>query len=127
MHILAIICLLLTSSQERLQNRFKTHEPYSGFYLPQDKEGVFLCTICELPLFQFKDQFDAGNGWPNFTHPIDKKNIYYEEDRSLGFKRYAVLCRGCNSPIGHVFHDGPPPKFLRYCIHSNYLKIDSKN
>jgi peptide-methionine (R)-S-oxide reductase len=94
---------------------------YLGKYVYTEGEGIYRCASCSLPLFEGKDKYDAGNGFPAFKKPITPQSVYYLEDWSLSFKRYQVLCRGCDAPLGHVFKDGPPPKYLRYCIHSNTL------
>lgn len=112
----------LTPDQYRIMREGGTEPAYSGRDLPAD--AIFLCVACEQPLFRGKEFYDTGNGWPNFTYPIDKKSVYYREDWSYGFKRYEVVCRGCGSHLGHVFHDGPPPKYLRYCINSVCLKVE---
>lgn len=95
--------------------------PYSGEHFNRTDPGIYCCAGCSEPLFSSSDKYDAGNGWPNFTKPIQPEKVYYLEDRSLPFKRYEVRCRGCGAALGHVFNDGPPPKGLRYCIPSLHL------
>lgn len=113
-----------TSSQDKIYLKKKvmkekqTEPAFSGIYLYQTKSGTYLCADCSSPLFLSKDQYNSGSGWPSFTQPKEKKSVYYLEDFSLPFKRYEVLCRSCNSHLGHVFRDGPPPKYLRYSINS---------
>ncbi|MBI3508423.1 MAG: peptide-methionine (R)-S-oxide reductase MsrB [Chlamydiia bacterium] len=137
MRVLLFLALLASFNDDEWQERLgreryrimrdKGTEPsYSGTYAVPGTSLVYLCAACDSPLFRSQEQYDVGNGWPNFTYPIAKESVYYLEDWSIGFKRYEVLCRCCNGHLGHVFNDGPPPKNLRFCINSICLKIENQ-
>jgi len=96
---------------------------FSGRYLYEESQGTYVCATCTAPLFDSDDKYDSGSGWPSFLKPIEPKRVYYLEDSEFPHMRYQVLCRGCHSHLGHVFKDGPPPKGLRYCIHSITLEL----
>lgn len=103
-----------------------TEKPFLNAYVLNTLEGTYFCAGCSLPLFHSSNKYHAGNGWPSFTNPICEKHLYYLEDRSLGWKRYEVLCRKCDAHLGHVFPDGPTVQgdgknSLRYCINSTSL------
>lgn len=114
---------VLGRDRYNIMRRKGTEHAHIGKYAHTQGDGIYSCAACSLPLFEGAEKYDAGNGYPSFKKPIAKKNIYYLEDWSLNFKRYEVLCSGCDSHLGHVFNDGPPTKHLRYCINSITLEL----
>jgi len=115
-----MILLSLSTAQQN-----QTERAFSGAYLYETSHGTYLCAQCKNELFLSEDKYDSGSGWPSFRKPINPKSVYYLEDNNLPFKRYEVLCRKCDSHLGHVFNDGPPPKGLRYSVHSITLLLQN--
>jgi peptide-methionine (R)-S-oxide reductase len=73
--------------------------------------------------FQVGYQFESMCGWPSFFDRIDTANLVFVKDTSYGMIRTEVLCGNCGGHLGHIFRDGPPPTWLRYCINSAALQF----
>lgn len=106
---------LLTPEQYRVMRAHGTERPGSCALLHEKRAGRFTCVGCGQPLFEAGKKFESGTGWPSFDTPVDGA-VETTEDRSHGMVRTEVHCSRCGSHLGHVFPDGPPPTFLRYCI-----------
>jgi peptide-methionine (R)-S-oxide reductase len=104
-----------------------TERAFTGKYWDTVEEGEYLCTACGEKLFESETKFDAGCGWPSFFKPASDDNIEEIADKSLGMIRTEVVCKNCDSHLGHVFPDGPPETGLRYCINSASLKFEKKD
>ena len=103
--------------------RAATERPFSGDLLNVHDKGVFRCICCDNALFDSSTKFESGTGWPSFYQPIAKENVIETTDLSLGMTRTAVSCRLCEAHLGHVFHDGPKPTGLRYCMNSVSMRF----
>ncbi len=117
------LALFGQGGEERIARVQKTERAFVGKYVSTKTPGTYECAACRAVLFLSSDKYQIGCGWPTFTQPAHSNSVHYFEDWSMGFKRYEVLCRGCDSFLGHVFHDGPLPKRLRYTIHSSALEF----
>lgn len=114
---------LLTAEQFQIARQKGTERAGSGEFCERHEPGLYGCVCCGTPLFDSREKFDSGSGWPSFTQPVQENAIKYEKDTSFGMTRVEVMCNVCDAHQGHVFPDGPEPSGLRYCINSASMQL----
>lgn len=117
---------VLSPEQFHVMREKGTERAFTGEYYDTKKEGIYQCAACGTALFPSDTKFESGTGWPSFWAPIAEDNIATETDRTYGMIRTEVLCSTCHSHLGHLFHDGPEPTGLRYCLNSVALALADK-
>jgi methionine-R-sulfoxide reductase len=114
---------LLTPEQFRVARQQGTEPPFRNAYWNHKADGVYFSVCSDTPLFDSRDKFDSGTGWPSFTKPIERAFIGEARDVSHGMVRIEVHCLVDGAHLGHVFDDGPRPTRMRYCINSASLRF----
>ena len=117
----------LSSEQFYITRKGGTERPFSGKYLDNKENGIYICVCCETELFDSDKKYNSNSGWPSFTEPLSDHLIKSIEDRSHFMLRTEVRCNNCDAHLGHVFPDGPGQNGLRYCINSLSLDFTKNN
>jgi peptide-methionine (R)-S-oxide reductase len=116
----------LTPEQYHITQEKGTERPFTGEYYDFKGEGTYRCTVCGNELFSSETKYESGSGWPSFWSPISEENVEEKRDLSHGMVRTEVRCNRCGAHLGHLFHDGPRPTGMRYCINSAALQFEDK-
>jgi len=111
----------LSSRQYHILRKKGTEPPFSGEYYDNHRKGTYYSAASGQPLFSSQAKYDSGSGWPSFYETLDPEAEVLVEDDSHGMRRIEVLDSTTGSHLGHLFHDGPEPTGLRYCINSASL------
>ncbi|MEO6568446.1 MAG: peptide-methionine (R)-S-oxide reductase MsrB [Opitutaceae bacterium] len=115
---------LLTPIQYRVARKQGTEPPFQNAYWDHHADGVYFSVCSETPLFDSRDKFESGTGWPSFTKPIEASFVGENVDTAFGMRRVEVHCDVDGGHLGHVFPDGPRAQGgLRYCINSASLRF----
>ncbi|HTJ11947.1 MAG TPA: peptide-methionine (R)-S-oxide reductase MsrB [Dinghuibacter sp.] len=101
-----------------------TEPAFTGKYWNTDTRGTYYCAVCGNKLFRSDAKFSSTCGWPSFFQAVRKNAVIYREDHSYNMDRTEVLCGRCGSHLGHIFDDGPPPTYKRFCMNS--VSLDFK-
>ena len=113
----------LTPEQFNVARKQGTEPPFRNEYWNNHEDGVYFAVGSDTPLFDSRDKFDSGTGWPSFTKAIEPAFVGETRDSSWGMVRVEVHSAVDGSHLGHVFDDGPAPTGQRYCINSASLKF----
>ncbi len=99
-----------------------TEPPFSSPLDAEQRDGIYVCAGCGLPVFTSAMKYDSGTGWPSFFTTIPDV-FETKPDFLLIIPRTEYHCVRCGGHHGHIFDDGPPPTGERWCNNGLALRF----
>lgn len=112
----------LTPEESEVIEQKATEAPFTGIYDDFFQEGTYICKKCNAPLFDSRDKFNSGCGWPAFDDSV-ASNIKTLPDGN----RTEIQCAQCHAHLGHVFEgEQLTQKNTRHCVNSLSIRFVPK-
>jgi peptide-methionine (R)-S-oxide reductase len=89
----------LTDEQIRITQDKGTERAFTGRYLHNKEQGVYMCVVCGAELFASDTKYDSGSGWPSFWLPLAGDRVATHRDASHGMVRTEVTCAHCGASL----------------------------
>jgi peptide-methionine (R)-S-oxide reductase len=83
-----------------------TERPYYSVLEGENRPGTYICAGCGTPLFDGKDKFHSGTGWPSFARALPGVEIQPVDPVSQRLLGAELRCQTCGGHLGDVFLDG---------------------
>ena len=113
---------LLEAPQYEVLFNDATERSWSSPLNQEKRDGAYVCSACNQPLFLSEAKFDSGTGWPSFYQSIEG-STKTKRDFKLLFPRTEYHCGRCGGHQGHIFNDGPEPTGQRWCNNGVALRF----
>src|SRR5262249_55445301 len=84
---------MFSDEQYRVVRQNGTETAFRNAYWEEKRPGIYVDAISGEPLFTSMDKYDAGNGRPTFTKPIDKSRLISREDNSFNMHRIEIRAK----------------------------------
>ena len=125
---------MLTPTQYDVLRNGATERPYSSILEGEERPGIYSCAGCGTPLFESKQKFHSGTGWPSFARALEGVEIEDVNPVQANLGGAELRCRTCGGHLGDVFSDGflfvGSPAFQsgkRFCIDGSALVFQPSN
>jgi peptide-methionine (R)-S-oxide reductase len=96
----------LSSLQYEILRNGGTEKPYFSILESEKRLGIFECAGCGTPLFDSRDKFNSGTGWPSFARGLPGVEVEQVNVLMANLAGAELRCATCGGHLGDVFADG---------------------
>ena len=96
----------LTERQYDVLRNGGTERPYTSILESEERAGIYSCAGCGTNLFDSKEKFHSGTGWPSFASAlegVETEKVNFLQSNLAGAE---IRCATCGGHLGDVFNDG---------------------